>query len=345
LSEISPMIYGSTYNQFVNATVDEITAASQVCDMLEYLFINSGYGGMTINAFDEGTTKQNILNNAYSMDRNYDNVAVFYFGHYYNTDHYMDNDGNDVSYSDIQSQTTGSTVFAWSWVCRSAEDYDSGLPVAWTQEYCMSPNGYSNPYGSHCYIGFSGASPTLSAGSFDEYPGDLAMDFITYSYYYALEYDDSIRDALNSASYAVFSESYLEGPLTDYRTWWPFTDWPGPEYYGWQSGQMRVYGNSNIHLRPWSPPPPQTELWIDALDNWELGAVNVWVDNQWVCNTNYNYWEMPISPGYHTIEVDPYASSGAFSYFIVDNDEVYENPITVYFPPGETTYLVAYYFP
>ena len=304
---VASVIYGSTVGQFQGYsggfTINEITAASQVCDMLEYLFRNNGYGDTTINAFDEGTTKQNILNNAYNMDRDYEDVAVFYHGHMNGANNYWCNGGN-VTYQEIAAETDGSTVFAWSWVCESANSASSGLPVAWTKDYGMSPDGYSNPYGNHCYIGFSGASPTLSAGSFENWTG-LAMDFITQFYYYALEYDASIRDALNSASNAVFSESYLDCPLTQFWTWWP-SDFGGEMGPGWKLGQMRVYGYGNLKL--WQP-----AITVNAHDNNNNYVYpSVYVDSEYA-GSAFN--PIHLSKGYHTIAVDSSYSGRYFQHF------------------------------
>jgi hypothetical protein len=100
-----------------------------------------------------------------------------------------------------------------------------------------------------------------------------------------------------------------------------------------------------ITFSEYSPPPPNTptQLWIDALANWDFADTNVWIDEQWLCNTNYYYQEIAVSPGNHTIRVDSSAGGYGFSYFETIDDYIVDNPITVYFPPGETTYPVAIY--
>lgn len=89
--------------------------------------------------------------------------------------------------------------------------------------------------------------------------------------------------------------------------------------------------------------PPPGWLWIDALADWEFADTSVYVDSQYVCNTNYYYQIIPLSEGNHTIQVDNYAGVCPFRYFIYNDEDVEDNPITVYISPAQTTYLVAIY--
>jgi len=90
-----------------------------------------------------------------------------------------------------------------------------------------------------------------------------------------------------------------------------------------------------------SNPPTPTRIRVYASIEWEIGDVNVWVDDEYAGNTGYMYLDVNVSPGNHTVEVDPEAEGLPFRYFIGYDEE--ENPITVYVPPGTTVELIAYY--
>jgi hypothetical protein len=283
------------------------------------------------------------------MERNYDHVAVFYFGHMDGPNNYWCSDFN-ITYSDIAYETLGRTFFAWSWVCRSATSSSSGLPLAWTNSNEMNNDGYADPdSGGHCYIGFDWASPTLnnSTGSFKNHAGALGMEFITWFYYYALEQEYSINDSLDLASSEEFSTSYGSSPLDEgFETWWP-VDFDEEHPKGWYEGYMHVYGNGNLFLAI-DPPLPATidvAAWIPGLGEWT--NVEVYVDDSFKGYTNYNYLSVPVSEGYHDVWVSEYDyiySQAEFQYFYVNDEYVgTENPTTVYADSETTPWVVAYY--
>jgi hypothetical protein len=194
-------IYGSMAGQEIQAEID---AGSDVADTLASLFSANYY--YVINDYGS-TTKQSLLANIAYTESNYDAVAVFYYGHMAGDDNYWCCDAN-VTYGDIQSYSTGKTIFAWSWVCKSA----GNLPSAWTDD--QIDDGY------HCYIGFSGASPTLSYESFNTSTA-LGMDFIMDFYSALMNSGYSVHDSLDSASYAQFATCYTNSPLAcGYLTHW-----------------------------------------------------------------------------------------------------------------------------
>ena len=340
-------IYASLYDQIAQ----EQSGADAVCDMLEYMFSNAGYN--TNNHFGSETTRNIILANTEDDEDDFDYVAVFHFGHMYGANRYQGNNGGDsgdyVSYTDIAPLTEGKTFFVWMWTCMSAQDwpYCTGLPSAWTDNADMSNNAYFSPDTSgNCYIGFSGASPTLNncTGSFKNYAGALGMDFITWFYYFALVSGRTIKDALDLASSEVFSKSYGCSPLYEgFETWWPVDFGPGmgPDWY---NGTMRVFGNGNIRLTMCS-------LTVYAF-GWNgqfytNDNADVWVDGQYAGSTNFMYLTKPVGPGNHTVEVGSEAWGGDFRLFA--EHPWYENPITVYTPMysllGTDTLVYAYYFP
>ncbi len=253
--------------------------------------------------------------------------------------------GDYVDYPDIASRTDGETFFAWIWTCKSAQNwpYTTGMPSAWTDTAGMSDDGYADPdaYGSHCYIGFSGASPTLgntTGGNFKNYTG-LGMDFIIQFYNYTLNEGYTIREALNLASSDVFSKSYDESPLyTGYETWWPVNFGPGMGK-GWYSGHMRVYGNGNLRLTICS----LKVLAAEWTGTWDIADADVWIDGAYAGNTGYMYVVKDVAPGNHTVEVDLWTTSGSgFRHF--DDYPLYENPITVYCSSNWETDVMAYYY-
>ncbi len=291
------------------ATYNEPSAAQNVTNMLKYLFDNADYDD-TFNNYGPYTTRDYILWFTYNMERYYDNIAVFYFGHMHGNDSYWCGSGpynstfyeSHVNASEIFGLTLGKTKFAWSWVCKSAISQTSGLPVAW------SHGQLNDSY--HCYIGFDGASPSLSAVSFNETAG-LGMTFIPLFYYYALDQGMTVSNALNMASWDTFGECYDNSPLADgFKTYWPkqIGDPEKAAKTGWYSGFMRVYGNAYIKLLP------QRYLSIS-------------------CNSTQGYTST--SSGYYEhgteVYVTAYAYAGYdFNHWILDGYSYYnENPIKV----------------
>jgi hypothetical protein len=332
-------------------TATEQHLQDMIASNVSTFFNNGGYSAS--NYQGSSTTKTNILAQIEDSEESYDNAAVVYFDHGigdwvdsdYDNWHYSvyDNNGDPVFDMDIYPETQDKTFFAFVNTCMSANmTYDQGLygsgtacglPFAFTHNLVgtdMSSDGYGDPWGDACYIGFPWGSASLSQQVDDV----LYYNWVWTFFWYALTYNQvSVNWALDQASLMLY-EQYFSS--TDLRT--GFTAIWGNSPPGYNC-TMAVYGNGNLHLNA------RAELWIDALDNWELGAVDVWVDSQWIGNTNYNYLEILLSPGNHTVEVDPYAGSGTFSYFGTDYGDFYYNPINIYLPPDDTTYVVAYYFP
>jgi hypothetical protein len=287
------VIYASTHNQFdgeagiygtspyegyyfdgsqmvFTAVYDEPGAAEDVATFLEGIFEDyGGYADSTYNNFGPLTYRENILYYTEFMEENYNKVATFYFGHHKGANNYWCGNGTsgsqfygyNVTSTEIGERTTGNTFFAWSWVCQSAEDQGSGLPVAWSHDQLND--------GSHCYMGFSGASPSLSAVSFNETTA-LGMDFIMWFYYYAVYEEMPIYAALSYASDELFGVPFNYSPLCEgYLAYWPHVVSPGPPpYTGWYPGQMRVYGNVNLHLS-------FNECFVDVVDSYGGGAFSI----------------------------------------------------------------------
>jgi len=330
-------IHASTYNQIP----PEQAGAYTMSLTLEALFKNEYY--KTARYYNTSVTGYNVLNTAYSMDRNYDRVAVFYFGHMAGNNVYWCPDDN-VTAAEVAAVTTGTTFFAWSWVCNSASEWPEtdGLPVAWTQVANMSNDSYVDPDdGGHCYFGFDGASPLINNNTGYCFKGTYAsgMDFICSFYAYALTYDYSINDALNHASLDEFSDTYEDSPLYDgFETWWPGGYGIS---IGWYEGWMRTYGNGNLHL--YNSAKMNVAAGFNFYVGWLEGDVEVLIDGQYAGYTCYSQHLKTAldEPGNHTVEV-PSWNSG-FPFLCFDGYPDGENPITVYVEEGTTEYVVAYY--
>ncbi len=332
-------IHASTYHQ----VYDEKVGANTMSLELEDLFENEYYA--TGRYYDAFCTGNNVLNVAYDMDRNYDKVAVFYFGHKEAKNSYWCPD-NNVSAAEIAAVTTGTTFFAWSWVCDSASEWPEtdGLPVAWTQAANMSNDSYVDPDdGGHCYFGFDGASPMINNYTGYCFKGTYAagMDFICDFYAYTLTYEYSINDALNEASLDEFFDTYEDSPLHDgFETWWPGGEGPPP---GWYEGWMRTYGNGDLHL--YTSARMNVAAWFNFPQGWLEGDVDVYIDGQYAGNTCYSaHLKTALEePGNHTVEVPFWDSGFPFKCFYGYSDGV--NPITVCVEEDSTMYLEACYVP
>ena len=247
------LIFGSQIDQtvgWINVTdlgltyFNELGAVNDVTNSVYNSF--SEYGGRQPRYFDPPFNRNQMLSAISTAEANYDNVAVLYLGHMNGTanTYWVEGDHVAVTAADIDARTSGKTFFVWSWTCYSATSPSVGLPVAWT-------NNQLND-GSHCYIGFDGASPALSAASFRDSTG-LGRTFITRFYYHALVECLSVQDTLDEASRYVFNNHILsESPLNgEFETYWPVGYPPDGPWPHWDHGCMHVYGNANIKLSSW----------------------------------------------------------------------------------------------
>ncbi len=151
-----------------------------------------------------------------------------------------------------------------------------GMPFAWTHgRYVvdksaqgfniaqnMSDDGYSDPdWCPQVYIGFPYGSAALEQGI--PYGEGNPYYYWVYSFFYhALYYDVSVNQALDSASWQFMGSNFGGSPLrTGFEAVWPL-DKNGNGYY-YDEGEpqygygctLAVYGNGNIHLKQFTPPP------------------------------------------------------------------------------------------
>jgi hypothetical protein len=243
---------------------NEYLYASQIADYIQMLY--SQYEGVdSSNNAGSGTVYNNIMNHIINDEYNYAGATVFHFGPGGWTDIYDDSNGATISSMDIYYAAYGySTIsFVMMWSCNDAGywtwngngyyyTYTQYFANAWTQTPTNSLRwlGFDDPDTSgHAFIGFLGESPSISFESFNGWP-QVAGYWIEWFYYYAVYMHDTVHDALNDASYAVFGVPYNMSPFPQYFTYWP-GGWMGGTYYpeGQNDlGMMEVYGDSNIYI-------------------------------------------------------------------------------------------------
>jgi hypothetical protein len=279
-TQLKSEIYASLHYELSN----EIDLADSVEDDIYSDFqaagVDTAYNWATL------TTRSNILSHIDYDNSHYAGVTVFHWGHgYYD---YYDNNGDLVSPSNISDTMQGNTThyFIMMWTCHLAEAGPySGFPNAWTQTSLGPSNwdGYSNSNNAadHCFIGFSGASPCLGSGSFND-SSAVASDFIVQFYDYAVNQGYTVHDALNQASNDenIFSLPYAESPLyrgVGYYTWWAYNPNFPDMNETWYPGHMEVFGDSNIHLLPYADVSDAAEWeyyggWVDDAENLNGGS-------------------------------------------------------------------------
>ena len=118
-----------------------------------------------------------------------------------------------------------------------------GMPYAWTGRADLSLNGYSNPSGDYCYIGWLNSSPGLCTPSLDNTNYNYAF-FVYYVYYYLTGqyngYHYSVNTALDMASQQLWGCSFGQSTIAhgyqeyDMGQWW--------------TCQLEVLGNGDLTL-------------------------------------------------------------------------------------------------
>lgn len=239
-------IYASQYGQ----TFDDMRYAGVVVGYIENYFQAAGYENVT-NNYGYLTTKDIMHTNINYDQTHYTGITVFHYGHMNGASHLYDSNGQDISYSDIDTwvTTTDKHFFVWLWACNPAIIHNQYMPVAWAQRDLLQEDGYHNPaYIPDCFIGFYGASPSIYYGSFKDTTCQ-AFRYIERVYDYALNQGYTVHNALDQASQDIdtFHLPYDQSLLhLGFQTWWP-GGMGQPQ--GWYWGWMRVYGNSGIVLR------------------------------------------------------------------------------------------------
>jgi hypothetical protein len=370
--------YGAIRNPNPNNPDTEKVACAEVCAYITTAFENAGYDASNYcptkennTLIGEETNKTTVLSNAYNDEENYDNVAVFSFGHLagfndaIQSGHLVDdeevwdpvtNPTINITVSEVKAQTTqGKHFFVLIWHCVQAIDpYSGSMAAAWTQRDgspghpYMSPDGYTNPDPmGQCYIGFSGYSPMIAYDPFYlGIPGKTLDTFIEDFYGYALDvaHGYTVNQALDLAAIACFgNSSFSQCPLVmhDHDTWWPggppvgeegYLDHNDPQY----QSVMRVFGDGNVKL---TAPPQMVDFTITAQDNHgNPAAGTVWIGDYAAGQTGMT---LRIKAGTHTITVSQ-SQWYETHYFIVGGTQEYYTDQLTYNFAGDTSVEVRY---
>jgi len=254
-------------------------------------------------------------------------------------------DGYIYDYEIYERTGLGKTFFAFISTCMSAKldllvdgqplgngtyGYNNGIPIgmpyAWTHGASMSTDGYANPdSGSFCYIGFPWGSAALVLDDLDlAYPNVRYYDWVRNFSYYALNYDMSVNNALDQASYTCFKKYFGSTALhLNFTTCWP-------AYQGdnatWPNCTMVVYGNGNIHLY-------QHDFTVNDVDQSANPLLNkdVYIDLPYnIANTGA---ALKVNGGDHSVFVNDFWEAGytgyryTYQYYTYDQTTVYPNPL------------------
>jgi hypothetical protein len=297
---------------------DEKDAAYWVSGEIADAFLDSGYS--TSNHAGAGTSKYYILANAENDEQNYDRVALFHFGHMVNYNiGYVDNYGNNVTYTDIRTQTEDRKhFFVFIWACAQANDATWGTPTAWTNRTDLSSNGYTNPDGEwQAYIGFSGASPIISGyhQTFEEQMTEPLKYFIERFYNYTLRTGYSVKNSLNYATLDFFDATFTSSILnTGYKAWWN-------ETIRYKEGQMRVFGDGDIK-------PCQPLLTISARDDYD----NQLYPTFYIDGDPVGTGSIRVAPGTYSFNVSDLSYYAFhhfnFEYYINSTHNAYYRPVS-----------------
>lgn len=204
--------YGNTdLEKQVCTTMTESIRSSFASNNFAYGYVQNYYGPAT--AADFILTRASIAQQSYSWN------TVFYVGHsgidqlgtpqhinvYMNLHPYTP----DLLDYNVWSNTGyGTHYFVFFWSCGTANYIGAADPnPPWQLAYCwthrdggaISSDGYGNPWGSACYIGFQYGSPALC--SYDAYGGVYNYGtFVQKFYEYAVQGHQPINTALNNAA-------------------------------------------------------------------------------------------------------------------------------------------------
>jgi hypothetical protein len=222
----------------------------------------SAVGGYTVyNSYGTNTTVDKIYQAASGAGHAYS--ISFYIGHgnlrtvYLIENHYdmMTDDGTWVADDYIYPHSEGQSVrFLFMWACHLGGTIGGthfwsgpyGMPHCWLHTSDLSSDGYASPDGEEkAFLGFAGFTWDLA----DYELGDELYTFLSYFYFASLCYGASysVNDALDYAAqnaWAVpsFADTYLYNGYN--YTYWDPEKMKQVTIYG----QMKVYGDGNMHI-------------------------------------------------------------------------------------------------
>jgi hypothetical protein len=263
-------------------------------------YLNDNYDYVAVVDFDHG-----VLGNPGQAGDDYPNVPDNEVHHMFEDDWgtvvgTRDDFESDWSHGvydiDMYNAFSPSKVhFAFIDACKSADLYTvgqgfwqssnpTGLPFGFTHRIVnylptgtqMSRYGYEYPDSfPQCYIGFPDGSAALdqhidSNGEYGQ--GPQWYTWVIFFFYFALDFDNSVKDALDLAcDYTWSCDNFLDSPLwgDGFTAVWPMyrynetsQQWEWMDFPG--AATLAVYGNSNIHLKNFQPSDYVTAPSIDG---------------------------------------------------------------------------------
>ena len=137
----------------------------------------------------------------------------------------------------------------FAWTHRTVEDKNA-LGGLFDEDDHISDDGYTYAdNGDYCYLGFPYGSAALDQTIESGFP--KYAEWVDLFFWYALNFDISINNALNEASLDLYENKFGDTDLgTDFDALWPMyntkiNDWSDT---GYGNCELVVYGNGNIHL-------------------------------------------------------------------------------------------------
>lgn len=267
LASATPQLVGITTVNANNATVvytsfyyemyeNENDYSSDITyDIVLHMYYYMDYNYL-LNCYGSCLTHNRVGSVADSCEDDHDYTAVFFKGHGQNTWcgtnlHYylMDNDGDHITDYLIWGNTSQSEHdFVFLWACKTAHERGYwcngcgkpyGMAYSWLWDSYQSPDGYDNPDSDDevflgWYMGSPGFTNSTGYSSYDY--GNFAEKF----YYYLLHDEQSVKEALDSASDDTLGENSFNDALIH-------ADNDGIDVHGYTTW-LYVYGNGNKGL-------------------------------------------------------------------------------------------------
>lgn len=246
--------------------LEDFDDVKEVLDAINYYIDTYGDFDYSPNEQESDVTRTAVGNLAYYVETNYDYGTVFYKGHssHYTCDNgngnvhgflmdYTGNESGNIQDAYIWTKTINNKhdfIFIWSCGQASIDMYDQfpggycsecsagrGMNYAWEKITGMSDDGYDDPdTGNNVFLGYNWSSPNFDQET-DHYSFNYG-DFAEYFYKYLLQYDKTVIQALDSASWDTIGDWYFAD--TDLRQ--------GMEGLNNQITALKVFGNGNNGL-------------------------------------------------------------------------------------------------
>lgn len=241
----------------------EESYSSAVCEVIQYSIENYGDFQLDLIFHNTSVTEYTYLWYTDYCETYYDYCAVFSKGHdtpwgacgrhYELKDYY----GNGVRDADISDETGSKHDFVFIWHCGTAHEYPRtrcynttcdgyleyrGHCYAWTHDNGLALDGYTetSDTGSEVFLGFINASYNFKTET--DYSDFDYGGFAAYFYYYLVNLDYTVKNALNSASVQTLGCSFIDSDL------YKGIDVTVPPFEGTFWSRLAIYGNGDLTL-------------------------------------------------------------------------------------------------